>query len=72
MKKNIVKKLAIMLVLMITFQYNIVMAASTSSLKNEKESNEKEISNAQSELKEVQGEKSKTMNDVENLEPIPT
>ena len=68
MKKVVLKVIAIMLLVLITFQYNIVMATSTNTLKNEKESNNQEITNAQSELKEVQGEKSKAMSEVENLE----
>lgn len=68
MKNISLKVLSILLIAIIIFQFNTVLAASTSSLKNEKESNNQEITNAQSELKEVQGQKSQAMNDVENLE----
>ena len=68
MKKGCLKVLAICIIMIITFQYNISFAASTSALKNEKESNNKELTNAQSDLKEVQGQKSKTMSEVEELD----
>ncbi|MBR3249751.1 MAG: peptidoglycan DD-metalloendopeptidase family protein [Clostridia bacterium] len=68
MKKTILQILVITVMLVLLFQYNIFAANSTSTLKNEKESNNQEINNAQSELKEVQGQKSKAVSEVENLD----
>lgn len=68
MKKISLKVLLILLITIIASQYNFVMAVSTNTLKNEKESNNEQITNAQSELKEVQGQKSQAMSEVENLE----
>ena len=68
MKKGCLKVFAICIIMIIAFQYNISLAVSTNALKNEKESNNKELTNAQSDLKEVQGQKSKTMSEVEELD----
>ena len=68
MKRYSLKFLIIMVTLVLISNFNIVLAASTNSLKNEKDSNNKEITNAQSDLKEVQKEKSQTMSEVEKLD----
>ena len=68
MKKISLKVLAFVIVTLITFQSSIVMAVNTNTLKNEKANNNKELSNAQADLKEVQGEKSKTLKEVESLD----
>ena len=68
MKKISLKILTVIVALAIVFQFNIVFAASTNTLKDEKASNNKEITNAQANLHEVQAEKSQAMNEVESLE----
>ena len=69
MKKLIFKTLSAFVILAIIFQFNIVMATDrTTSLNDTKASNNEEITNAQSNLKEVQKEKSAAMNEVEDLE----
>lgn len=68
MKKTILKILIVVVALIMLIQYSVLAANSTSTLKNEKESNNQEINNAQSELKEVQGQKSKAVSEVENLD----
>lgn len=68
MKKNTLKIIAILIAIILTTNCNIVLAANTNTLKNEKDSNNKEITNAQSNLKEVQKEKSQTISEVENLD----
>ena len=68
MRKTILKILVIAIVISVLSNCIVMAANSTSSLNNEKESNNKEINNAQSELKEVQGQKSKAVSEVENIE----
>ena len=68
MKKYVLKMLAISIATVIVSNYNIVLAANTNTLKSEKESNNQEITNAQSNLKEVQKEKSQTMSEVQELD----
>lgn len=68
MRKTILKILVIAVVISVLSNCVVMAANSTSSLNNEKESNNKEINNAQSELKEVQGQKSKAVSEVENIE----
>ncbi len=68
MKKYVSKMLAVLIATLIVSNYNIVLAANTNTLKNEKESNNQEITNAQSNLKEVQKEKSQTMSEVQELD----
>ena len=67
--KNYTLKIVVSIVaIIILLNYNIVLAVNTNALKNEKESNKEEITNAQSNLKEVQKEKSQTMSEVEELD----
>ena len=68
MKNSCLKVLSAIIVFIVLLQCNLSLATSTSELKNEKESNNKELSNAQSDLKEVQGQKSKTLSEVEELD----
>lgn len=68
MKKYVLKMLAVIVSIVIVSNYNIVLAVNTNTLKNEKESNNQEITNAQSNLKEVQKEKSKTLGEVQELD----
>ena len=68
MKKHFLKLQAIIIAIVILSNFNVVLAANTNTLKNEKESNNQEITNAQSNLKEVQKEKSQAMGEVEKLE----
>ena len=68
MRKYTLKLIAITIAVIIILNGNIVLAANTSQLKNEKESNNQEITNAQSNLKEVQKEKSQAMSEVEELD----
>ena len=68
MKKYVFKMLAILIATIIVSNYNIVLAANTNTLKSEKENNNQEITNAQSDLKEVQKEKSKALSEVQELD----
>ena len=69
MKKISSKVLALVVALTCMFQFTVVMAADqTTTLKNEKSSNNEEITNAQNNLENVQQEKSKTVTEVENLD----
>lgn len=68
MKKYTLKMLAIIATIIVLSDYNIALAANTNTLKSEKESNNQEITNAQSNLKEVQKEKSQAMSQVEELD----
>ena len=61
MKKTVLQILAVAMIFVLLLQYNIFAVNSTSSLNSEKESNNQQINNAQSELKEVQVEKSKAV-----------
>ena len=68
MKDSCLKVISVIILVIILLQCNVSLAANTSELKSEKESNNKELTNAQSNLKEVQGQKSKTMSEVEELD----
>ena len=68
MKKTILKILAIVILTVFMIQCSAFAVTNTNTLKNEKESNNQEITNAQSELKEVQGQKSKAVSEVESLD----
>lgn len=68
MKNSCLKLLSVFIVIILLLQCNVSIAASTSALKNEKESNNQEITNAQSNLKEVQKEKSQAMSEVQKLD----
>ena len=67
MKKIILKILGVIVIAVVIAQNNIAFAASTTSLKNEKNENNKKITDAQSDLKEVQAQKSETVKQVEEL-----
>lgn len=66
MKKLSLKAIAIVLIAII-LQSSVVIAATTTDLKNEQSENNKKINDAQSNLKEVQAEKSETVKQVEEL-----
>lgn len=68
MKKTVLQIVAVAMALVLLLQYNVFAVNSTSSLNSEKESNNQQINNAQSELKEVQVEKSKAVSEVEKLD----
>ena len=68
MKKTILKIMILVLVITIICECNAFAINSTTALEDNIESNNKEINNAQSELKEVQGQKSKAMSEVEALD----
>lgn len=68
MKKTILKILVIIIAITVVAQCNSFAANTTSQLNSDKESNNKEINNAQADLKEVQGQKSKAVSEVESLD----
>lgn len=68
MKKTILKILVIIVAITVLFQCNSLAASTTNQLNSDKESNNKEITNAQADLKEVQGQKSKAVSEVESLD----
>ncbi len=67
MKKLSLKIVGVILILMLVLQCNIVIAASTTDLKNEQSENNKKINEAQSNLNEVKAQKSETVKQVEEL-----
>ena len=68
MKRISLKIIGVLISIAVIFQFNVAFAASTNTLKDEKASNNEEISNAQANLHEVQKEKSEAMNEVESLD----
>lgn len=67
MKSLIFKIIGVLLIGIFLLQSNIVLAESTTSLKNQQSENNKKINEAQEELEEIKEEKSETMKQVEEL-----
>lgn len=67
MKNLIFKIIGVLLIGIFLLQSNIVLAESTTSLKNQQSENNKKINEAQEELEEIKEEKSETMKQVEEL-----
>ena len=70
MKKNILKIVSIFVILILILNTNIILAANganTSTLESEKKQNEKKQEEAQSNLKEVQAQKSEAVKQVEAI-----